>query len=134
MSDKVKDGIDIAVMSDLHNKQYGKENKKLIRALDGIKPHVIMVAGDMLTAKPGKGYEKAAWFMERVAEKYPIYYGLGNHEYRMKIYPENYGDEFWEYIAKRDGDAIRVQYDGAKGLAYAVPVFDDAGIVVDLKM
>ena len=45
-----------------------------------------------------------------------------------------YEDEFWEYIAKRDGDAIRVQYDGAKGLAYAVPVFDDAGIVVDLKM
>ena len=46
--------------------------------------------------------------MERVAEKYPIYYGLGNHEYRMKIYPENYGDEFWEYITRLKEAGIQV--------------------------
>lgn len=108
ISDKVKDGIDIAMMSDLHNKQYGKENKKLLRALDGIEPHVIMVAGDMLTAKPGKGYEKAACFMECVASKYPVYYGLGNHEYRMKIYPEDYGNEYAEYIERLEDAGIQV--------------------------
>ena len=107
-SEKLKDGIDLAVLADLHNKQYGTENAKLLKALDEVNPHVVMVAGDMLTAKPGKGYEKAASFMERVAEKYPVYYGLGNHEYRMKIYPEHYGTEFKEYVARLEKAGIQV--------------------------
>lgn len=107
-SDKVRDGIDIAVLADLHNKQYGKDNNKLLTALDEVKPHVVMVAGDILTAKPGKGHEQAASFMEKVAEKYPVYYGLGNHEYRMKIYPEDYGNEFAEYMARLEKAGIQV--------------------------
>lgn len=107
-SEKIKDGIDLVVLSDLHNKQYGEGNAKLLNALDEVNPHVVMVAGDMLTAKPGKGYELAASFMEKVAEKYPVYYGLGNHEYRMKIYPENYGTEFTEYTERLENAGIRV--------------------------
>ena len=107
-SEKIKDGIDVAVMADLHNKQYGVENTKLLAALNKLNPHVVMVAGDMLTAKPGKGYERAASFMEKVAEKFAVYYGLGNHEYRMKIYPENYGTEFSEYVNRLKKAGIQV--------------------------
>lgn len=107
-SDKIGDGIDIAVLADLHNKQYGTGNRKLLAALEEINPHVVMVAGDMLTAKPGKGYELAASFMEHVAEKFPVYYGLGNHEYRMKIYPEHYGEEFAEYVQRLEKAGIQV--------------------------
>lgn len=107
-SEKIKDGIDLAVMADLHNKQYGSKNAKLFEALDKVNPHVVMVAGDMLTAKPGKGYERAASFMEKVAAKFPVYYGLGNHEYRMKIYPEDYGTEFAEYVDCLEKAGIQV--------------------------
>ena len=107
-SEKIKDGIDVAVMADLHNKQYGVENTMLLAALNKLNPHVVMVAGDMLTAKPGKGYERAASFMEKVAEKFAVYYGLGNHEYRMKIYPENYGTEFSEYVNRLKKAGIQV--------------------------
>ncbi len=107
-SDKIKDTIELVMMADLHNKQYGKENRKLLKALERINPHVIMVAGDMLTAKPEMGYEKAAAFMERVAEKFPVYYGLGNHEYRMKIYQEQYGTEFEEYKRRLEKAGIQV--------------------------
>jgi predicted MPP superfamily phosphohydrolase len=107
-NEKIKDGIDVAVMADLHNKQYGVENTKLLAALNKLNPHVVMVAGDMLTAKPGKGYERAASFMEKVAENFAVYYGLGNHEYRMKIYPENYGTEFSEYVNRLKKAGIQV--------------------------
>ena len=107
-SEKIKDGIDVAVMADLHNKQYGVDNTKLLTALNKMNPHVVMVAGDMLTAKPGKGYERAASFMEKVAENSAVYYGLGNHEYRMKLYPENYGTEFAEYIERLEKAGIQV--------------------------
>lgn len=106
--EKIKDGIDLALLADLHNKQYGKNNEKLLKALERCNPHVVMAAGDILTAKPGKGYERAAAFMERVADRFPVYYGLGNHEYRMKIYPEDYGTEYDEYRKRLEKAGIIV--------------------------
>lgn len=107
-TDKIGKEQTIAVMADLHNKTYGKNNEKLLRALDSVCPDMVLVAGDMLTAKPGKSFKTAAQFMERVAEKYSVYYGLGNHEYRMKIYEEDYGDAFKRYTDRLKNAGITV--------------------------
>lgn len=88
------------VLADLHNKSFGKENDNLIKAIDDLKPDMILVAGDMLTAKPGADFKVALGLMQRLSEKYPIYYGNGNHEYRAKIYPEKYGDMHDQYNGK----------------------------------
>ena len=46
-----------------------------------------------------------------------------------------YEDEFWAYIADKDKSAIRVPYEAAKGLAYAVPLHSsETNEVVDIKM
>ena len=46
-----------------------------------------------------------------------------------------YEEEFWAYIAKMDKTDIRVPYEGAKGLSYAVPLYDSkTGNVADVKM
>ena len=34
------------------------------------------------------------YHMKRLAEQYPVYYGMGNHEYRMKVYRKAYGNMF----------------------------------------
>lgn len=85
------------LLSDLHNKCYGKENERLIAAIRELKPDMILVAGDIPTAKPGKSLDIAIHLMEELAKDYPIYYGNGNHEHRMKIYPEHYGEMHEEY-------------------------------------
>ena len=36
-------------------------------------------------------------FLTELAKKYPVYYGNGNHEHRLKLYPENYGDMAGRY-------------------------------------
>ncbi len=87
----------VVVLSDLHNKQYGKENQKLIQAIDDMSPDLILCAGDMLTAKQNHSYEPALSLMKKLSEKYPIYYGIGNHEYRMKLYTEDYGTSYQKY-------------------------------------
>lgn len=97
-SDKINKEYSFALLADLHNRSYGKDNEKLLAAIDEVKPDVILTAGDMLTAKPGKSFETALSFMKQVAKKYPVYYGIGNHEYRMKLYKEDYGDAFDKYI------------------------------------
>lgn len=107
-SDKVKDEITLVLLADLHNKEYGKENEKLLHAIRKASPHLVLAAGDILTAKPGKGYEKAARFMESVAEEFPVCYGIGNHEYRMKLYKEDYGNSYEEYTQRLEEAGIRV--------------------------
>ena len=91
-SPKISKEHNFVVLSDLHNKVYGKNNDKLIRKIDKLNPEGILIAGDILTAKPGKSYTVAIDLVKNLASKYPIYYGMGNHETRLFLYPEVYGD------------------------------------------
>ena len=89
------------VLADLHNKRYGRNNEKLLAAIREQKPDFIFVAGDLLTAKPGSRLEPALQLLDELVKEYPVYYGNGNHEYRMKLYPETYGD-----MSERYGQAL----------------------------
>lgn len=95
-SEKVKKPYRFVLLSDLHNKQFGKENEKLFLKICEIHPDGILMAGDMVTAKTGQNMQPTLHFIQRLAAKYPVFYGQGNHEYRMELYPETYGDMLQE--------------------------------------
>ena len=106
-SDKVKKEHNYVVLSDLHNKSYGENNEKLLRAIHDLKPEATLIAGDMLTSKPEKSYEVAFHLLKELAGKYPVYYGMGNHETRLFLYPEVYGDMGKNY--EKDLNALQIQ-------------------------
>lgn len=85
------------VLADLHNKCYGKENEMLLEAIREQKPDVILIAGDILTARAGKSLEPAVHFLRKLQEEFPVYYANGNHEQRLKLYPDVYGNMAEEY-------------------------------------
>ena len=47
-SKKVSDNIRIVVVSDIHNREYGENNKTLISDIRGLKPDLILFPGDMV--------------------------------------------------------------------------------------
>ena len=94
---RIKGHMRAVVLADLHNKQYGKDNAVLLEAIEKQQPDVIFIAGDILTAHPKKSLKYAIAFMEKLADKYPVYYGNGNHKHRIKLYPETYGTMAEEY-------------------------------------
>lgn len=104
-SDKITKPCRLVLLADLHNKSFGKENKRLLDAIDGISPDGILAAGDMLTAMRGADYSHALSLMEKLSAKYRIYYGMGNHEYRLGVYPDNYPGMYEGYLSglKRAG-------------------------------
>ena len=106
-SDKIKKEHHFVVLSDLHNKSYGEKNRKLLESIDKLAPEAILIAGDMLTSKPGKSYEVAMDLLKELAKKYPIYYGMGNHETRLFLYPEVYGDMGKDY--EKDLNDVSIQ-------------------------
>lgn len=91
-SGKIKKEHLFVVLSDLHNKEYGKGNHKLIRKIEEMSPEGILIAGDILTAKPEYSTEKASQLILHLSRKFPVCYGMGNHETRLFLYPEVYGD------------------------------------------
>ncbi len=103
---KLKKDCRIIFLSDLHNKEYGMGNERLLAEIDAQRPDLILMGGDMMTAKPGASFEKAAAFVKKCAEKYPVYYAMGNHEYRAGIYPDVYGTLYGDYRKALEGVGI----------------------------
>ena len=89
-------------LADLHSRKYADKNASLLKAIRDQKPDYIICGGDMMTAKPGKNNQTAVSFMNSLSKDYVIFYALGNHEHRSRIYPETYGKMYDEYM-----DAIR---------------------------
>ncbi|MCR4690849.1 MAG: metallophosphoesterase [Lachnospiraceae bacterium] len=88
----LKEPVKTVFVSDLHDKQYGPSNEKLLSAIDRIAPKLIFVGGDLLTAHPGNEVGKSLAFIRELTARGPVFYGSGNHEQRLKLYPETYGD------------------------------------------
>lgn len=77
------DGYTIAQVSDLHNARFGKEQSKLIAAINAAEPDMIAITGDLFhTAKR----KNAFCFLEQAARIAPCYFVGGNHEQRFADY------------------------------------------------
>lgn len=89
--------VTAVVIADLHNHSFGSGNAKLLHAIDQAAPEAVFVAGDLVVAIPGHEVMVAADFICKLAKKYSVYYGVGNHEYRMALYPEKYQHQYAMY-------------------------------------
>jgi len=91
-SNKVAEKLRIVVLSDLHNKKYGQNNEKLIKRLKELKADLFLIPGDIIVDGDDVGNEIGEAFVHSLAKLgAPIYYSLGNHEYRYRMtHPEEY--------------------------------------------
>lgn len=99
----IKKRARLVLLADLHNKQYGAGNEKLIAAIDGLTPDMIVCAGDLMTSVPDMPMLPAERIVHVLSEKYPFYYGNGNHEYRIYHETDKYGAMGEEYRSVLEG-------------------------------
>ncbi len=97
VSEKVRAPKRLVFLSDLHNKEFGPENARLIKAIDQAEPDAVLIGGDMMVSKGMPGVSVAVSLIEKLAEKYPVYYGNGNHENRMVWERSVYGSLYEQY-------------------------------------
>ena len=75
-------GFRITQVSDLHNKEFGKDNCRLLALTEAQLPDLLVITGD-LTDSYHPDLDKALDTAERLAKLAPCYYVTGNHEHRM---------------------------------------------------
>ncbi len=92
VSNKIKKPVKLVMLSDLHNYQYGRDNIQLLEAISKENPDAVVLAGDMITAQTKEKFDKTVEFLAKLKDKYPLYYAFGNHEQKINLYTDRYGD------------------------------------------
>lgn len=89
-TEKIRGQISVkfAVLADLHGIMYGRENQELFERIAVEKPDAVLIPGDMVYSSDPATLMPVAGFLARLADQYPVFYSLGNHEYRMMLDPE----------------------------------------------
>lgn len=72
-------GYKILQLSDLHNKEFGKGQKKILKKIESIHPDIIVITGDLIDSKK-TDIDVALDLVKGVIKIAPIYYVSGNHE------------------------------------------------------
>lgn len=79
-SAKLSGRVKLLLLSDLHGTRYGREQERLVRAVEGENPDLVLLAGDMADDKvPNQGTLE---LLRRIGRAYPCFFAPGNHENR----------------------------------------------------
>lgn len=101
-------GKTIVFLTDLHNKEFGEENSRLLEAVRKVKPDAVLFGGDGMIAKRGNSDVRIPLaLLTELAKEFPVYCGNGNHESRMLWKSEIYGETYENYRTALENAGIR---------------------------
>lgn len=110
------DGFKIAQISDLHNKEFGKKQKYLLKKIREAAPDIIVLTGDQVDSRR-TNIDITLHFVKEALPIAPVYYVSGNHELRLN--PEDWNELMTGLIQlgaiPMDNRAIEIIKDGELG-------------------
>ena len=94
-SEKINKTLRLVVLSDLHGRCFGRHNCRLIRRIQKLDPDLVLMVGDIMTAKDflhniPASVDEACHLIAALSERYPVYFALGNHESRVHWLQEDF--------------------------------------------
>lgn len=86
-SEKIQNDLTIVQVSDLHNKKFGKDNKRLAAEIKKLSPDLIVFTGDTVDSEKNKN---SLALIKEISSVAPTYLSLGNHEAALdyKVFSE----------------------------------------------
>ena len=101
-------GKTIVFLTDLHNKEFGEENSRLLETVRKVKPDAVLFGGDGMVAKRGNSDVRIPLaLLTELAKEFSVYCGNGNHESRMLWKSEIYGETYENYRTALENAGIR---------------------------
>ncbi len=113
----------IVFLSDIHNKCSGEQGQAILKTVQKCRPDMVLIGGDVIIGLPQEELETAGKFVNMLAGKYPVWYANGNHEQRIRLYPERFGDMAERYDAWiKETKAIRLINEKAEFTMNDIPI------------
>lgn len=100
-SEKVAGAFRVVFLTDLHGREFGADNSRLLEKIAAEQPDMIALVGDIFNHDADDDeIDRMCGFIQRATEIAPVYFGLGNHEQ--------------ERLTTYDGDLLeRIRQSGA---------------------
>jgi hypothetical protein len=77
-------GFKILHLSDLHGKEFGSGNRRLLKIIERENPDIIVATGDMINSIGDDG-SSFLNLLKGINSRYPVYFSLGNHEQAVRV-------------------------------------------------
>jgi len=106
-SDKLTEAIRIVHLSDLHNREFGENNRQLLDRVSGQKPDLILFTGDLVTGHI-KETDTAMNLVEELVKIAPVYVSVGNHEQQHE---KNFGSDLIGMLNYRGARVMEYSYE-----------------------
>ncbi|MBE5960184.1 MAG: metallophosphoesterase [Lachnospiraceae bacterium] len=100
-------GYKILQISDLHNKQFGIDQNKILAKIDKINPDIIVVTGDLIDSN-NTNIDVAMELINGAINIAPIYYVSGNHEAWSNSYDDLKSDLENSGVIVLDNEKIEI--------------------------
>lgn len=78
-SDKVVDDVNVVMISDLHNHEFGRSNASLVKRISKLQPDLILLAGDFLNSDSPDDHVPVE-LIQQLVYIAPVYFSMGNQE------------------------------------------------------
>lgn len=78
---KIQKPFSLCVLADLHCREFGKDQSKIVRVVNKNRPNAILIPGDLFDVD--RDYELSFKLLDELKE-YPLFYVTGNHETYLK--------------------------------------------------
>ncbi len=127
-SEKIKKDRTLVFLSDLHDNQFGPGQRRLLAGIAREKPDAVLIGGDTMVVKRRADIHAALFLVKKLAKRYPVYCGNGNHENRMDRDRGRYGDLYDEYVRELRKAGVRYLADESADLGEDIRISG-----VDLK-
>lgn len=115
-SPKIRGEKSLVFLTDLHDKEFGEGNVRLLRAIFRERPDGILIGGDMMVSK-GKGdLDVTLSLLRSLAGAAPVFYSLGNHEMRLRNEKERYPGKFGFLMQEAKKLGVRMLADATQAL------------------
>lgn len=100
------ESIRIIQLTDLHNKEFGKDNNQLIDKIATQKPDLIFMTGDMLN-KDEENTDIIISLIQELSKLATVYYGYGNHEIEWE---ETYHKDLKNILMSAGANVLNNEY------------------------
>lgn len=132
-SDKVKQKMNLVMISDMHSHIYGDGNDILYEAVKKQQPDLILIPGDMIISKKTDRYETAYQAFVEFSRIAPVYFCNGNHESRPAHRSLSYTEEFFSYEKKVKKAGIHILNNQKESVDVRGNKINIYGAEIDLK-
>lgn len=105
---KVNGKIKLVVISDLHSFSYGTGNGRLLEAVQGQQPDLIVIPGDLIVSASMEKYDISAKLTEKLVRIAPVIYCNGNHESHVQqdVIDEEIRQAYQDYRRQLSGFGV----------------------------